>query len=395
MTSHTQHHQHHQFRAAGETFNAQIEFNLRVQRMTFPIIVSLAIITNLLLTIYGGLATLTGIFILFGFVTFVQIYYEIAIRSGVVIDDGAKIDSGDPHLKRPFFDNVLPFIGVWILWWFASASIHYTRKVFAHGTIIQILLILFVMMFVFVRFILRLGFDNIGLIIFRLILRIISVTLMFLPSRDWAPQHVLWFGTNLRVCAFFVMIVLFNVLIPNHRDRCADNIVLTTWILITPMRISFFVMPLVFGVIFFSQTRMRRNNFDTLNTNNDVEAQRPKETAAQQTRTATSSHMVVTTTQSTTTTALTTTSSAPLPTQPNTLKPSISTASLSASISRAANSNASASASSSVYKRTQPLTAVSTTTTSTPFVPTQPPQISSTVVQQPTRKQTDTEVKEV
>ena len=263
-------------------YSTPIEFNLRIQKTMFPFVVTLTLIANAYFAVCG-LSKAEGIYGLLVYLLLVQLLFEVVDRNSNQLPEFDNED--EPELQLPFFDNVLPYVAVWLLWWLATSLLFHAKIVSKHGLPGQLALLLLVLIFALLRFVLRLKPTAFWIIVIRFLLRVISCTLIFFPTRDWAPQHASWMGTVARVTLFFLASFAFNAIVPNYRDRVNDNLVLVWWILITPFYISLFALPLLIGLVFFTQTKLRlvfesQNAADIENGSNSVDDV-PAKSAAQ------------------------------------------------------------------------------------------------------------------
>lgn len=239
-------------RPQNTSYSTPIEIHLRVQRTMFPVVTTLTLLANVVFAVCG-LAKTLSIYTLLGYLALLQLLFEIVDKRGGHLPPLAD----EPDLQLPYFDDVLPYVGVWLLWWTATTLLFHAMVVFTHGLPAQLGLLALVSCFVALRYIVRMPANNFWVIMLRFALRVLSCAMLFLPSRDWAPQHVAWLATVVRVTMFFFAALALNTVVVNYRERCADNVVLVWWLLVTPFYISFVALPLLLGVIFVTQTKVK------------------------------------------------------------------------------------------------------------------------------------------
>ena len=189
------------------------------------------------------------------YLVILQLLFEIVERRNNQID--AKELDDDPDLQLPFFDNVLPYVAIWLLWWIATTLLFHAMVVFTHGVLAQLVLVFLLGIFVTLRYVLQLKTTSLWVMMVRFFLHVVSCALTFFPTRDWAPQHTSWMATFVRVTLFFLASIAFNTIVGNYVGRIRDNLVLVWWILITPFYTSLIVLPVLIAFVFFTQTKLK------------------------------------------------------------------------------------------------------------------------------------------
>lgn len=241
-------------RQMNTTYSTSIELNLRIQKTMFPLVVTLTLLANAIFAVCS-LSKIEGIYTLLVYLIILQLLFEIVERRNNQID--AKELDDDPDLQLPFFDNVLPYVAIWLLWWIATTLLFHAMVVFTHGVLAQLVLVFLLGIFVTLRYVLQLKTTSLWVMMVRFFLHVVSCALTFFPTRDWAPQHTSWMATFVRVTLFFLASIAFNTIVGNYVGRIRDNLVLVWWILITPFYTSLIVLPVLIAFVFFTQTKLK------------------------------------------------------------------------------------------------------------------------------------------
>lgn len=236
------------------TYTTRIEFSLRIQKFMFPLVVAISLIANGVFILFS-LSTAQGIYMLLIYLIILQLLFEIADQGRRLVLQ--KDIENEPDIQLPFFDSVWPYVGVFLLWWVGTTLLFKAKIITIHGILAPIGLLLLVVIFVVLRFVVKVRPTALWIVIFRFVLRVFSSVFIFLPTDEWAPQKVVWVATFFRVVMFFGAAIIFNILIPNYPERSDDNILLVWWILVTPFYISWIALPFLVIFMFFTQTRLR------------------------------------------------------------------------------------------------------------------------------------------
>lgn len=233
-------------------YNASIEFSLRMQKVLFPVVVATTLIASAMFSA-AGLDKKESIYVLLGYLIVLQWIYDFAARRARIAD--AKTLEEEPELQLPYFDDARPYVFIWLIWWIATMLLFNAKIVYAHGLLAQLALVTFVLLFVLLRYIVQLDYNNLWISVLRGVLRFMSLVLVFVPSKQWSPHHTSGLDSFIRVSAFFITIIALQVIISNYAERSTDILVMVWWILITPWHISLIVLALMIFIIFYSQTR--------------------------------------------------------------------------------------------------------------------------------------------
>jgi len=233
-------------------YNTSIEFSLRMQKVLFPVVVAATLVASAMFSA-AGLDKKESIYVLLGYLIVLQWIYDFAARRARIAD--AKTLEEEPELQLPYFDDARPYVFIWLIWWVATILLFNAKIVYAHGLLAQLTLVTFVLLFVLLRYILQLDYNNLWISVLRGVLRFISLVLVFVPSKEWSPHHTSGLDSFIRVSAFFITIIALQVIINNYAERSTDILVMVWWILITPWHISLIVLALMLFIIFYSQTR--------------------------------------------------------------------------------------------------------------------------------------------
>lgn len=233
-------------------YNASIEFSLRMQKVLFPVVVATTLVASAMFSA-AGLDKRESIYVLLGYLIVLQWIYDFAARRARIAD--AKTLEEEPDLQLPYFDDARPYVFIWLIWWVATILLFNAKIVYAHGLLAQLTLVTFVLLFVTLRYIVQLDYNNLWVSVLRGVLRFISLVLVFVPSKEWSPHHTSGLDSFVRVSAFFITIIALQVIINNYVERSTDILVMVWWILITPWHISLIVLALMLFIVFYSQTR--------------------------------------------------------------------------------------------------------------------------------------------